>query len=157
GWKEFSFSSNFIYTGTQNLVLITEYVNTGNTVNTTWLYEYTNPCIDTSNNNTTKYTNNTTGTPGGSLGSSNYRRPMIGFDFTVDCPAPSDILIDAITTTGATITWTAGDAETNWDYAVQSQGAGIPTTFESTTSTTLVLTDLSPSTGYEFYVRANCG
>ncbi|MFA5556310.1 MAG: fibronectin type III domain-containing protein, partial [Flavobacteriaceae bacterium] len=157
GWKELSFSSNYTYSGTNNLVLITEYVNGGNTVNTTWWYEYTNSCIDTSNNDTTKYVNNTTGVPGESLSSSNYRRPIIGFDFTVDCPAPTDVLLSDITTTGITINWTAGGTETDWDYAFQPIGSGVPTSFSQTTSATLTVSDLSPSTGYEFYVRADCG
>src|SRR5690606_34354487 len=87
----------------------------------------------------------------------NYRRPMIGFDFMVDCSAPTNIEISDITTLGATFTWTAGDAETNWDYAIQSQGSGLPSTYLSTSNNTLTVNDLSPSSGYEFYVRANCG
>lgn len=156
GWKEFAFSTPYTYSGTQNLVLITEYVNTGNTVNTTWLYEYTSPCINTSNNNTTKYTNNTTGTPGDPLGSSNYRRPIIGFDFTVDCPWVTNLTLSNVTSTGATFSWTPGGTETNWDYAVQPPGTGIPTTYQTTSSNPLNLT-LTPQTHYEFYVRANCG
>jgi len=113
GWKKFAFSNNFIYSGTQNLMLITEYYNTGNTVNTTWLYEYTSPCIDTGNSNTTKYVNNTTGTPGSSLTDSNYRRPMIGFDHVVDCPWPTDVMISNITSTSATVSWTPGGIETS--------------------------------------------
>src|SRR5690606_34052347 len=108
-------------------------------------------------NNTTKYINTTNGILGASLSSQNYRRPQIAFDIMVDCPAPTDIVLSDITTTGVTIEWTAGGTETVWDYAIQLQGSGIPTTANQTTSTTLTVNDLSPSTGYEFFVRANCG
>ncbi|MFA7650653.1 MAG: GEVED domain-containing protein, partial [Flavobacteriaceae bacterium] len=158
GWKQFTFNEdNFTYSGTNNLILLMEYVNTGNTTNVQWQYEYISPCVDTSNSMTTKYVNTTDGTPGASLSSQNYRRPQIAFDFTVDCPAPTNIIISDITTTGITIDWTAGETETTWDYVIQSQGSGIPTVFSQATSTTLTVSDLSPSTGYEFYIRANCG
>src|SRR5690606_8931842 len=158
GWKQFAFNeSNFIYSGTNNLILLMEYVNGGNTTNVQWQYEYISPCVDTSNNNTTKYINTTNGILGASLSSQNYRRPQIAFDIMVDCPAPTDIVLSDITTTGVTIEWTAGGTETVWDYAIQLQGSGIPTTANQTTSTTLTVNDLSPSTGYEFFVRANCG
>lgn len=83
GWKEFNFSSNFAYSGTQNLAVFLEYTNPTASAAIAWSYEYTAPCIVTTNNNTTKYTNNTTGTLPASLSTSNYRRPYIGFDFAL--------------------------------------------------------------------------
>ncbi|WP_157976955.1 Ig-like domain-containing protein [Taibaiella helva] len=82
GWKNFPLSTPFPYAGgTQNLAVFVEYQNTtaSNTIN--WSYEYTSPCVNTSNSNTTKYTYNTSGTLPATLGSSNYRRPYIGFDY----------------------------------------------------------------------------
>src|SRR5690554_4656071 len=158
GWKQFTFNEdNFTYSGTNNLILLMEYVNTGNTTNVQWQYEYISPCVDTSNSMTTKYVNTTDGTQGASLSSQNYRRPQIAFDFTVDCPAPTNIIISDITTTGITIDWTAGGTETTWDYVIQSQGSGIPTVFSQATSTTLIVSDLDSETSYEFYVRQDCG
>lgn len=62
GWKSFPLTGTFTYSGTQNLAVFTEYQNTTASSAITWSYEYTAPCISTTNNNTTKYTNNTTGT-----------------------------------------------------------------------------------------------
>ena len=158
GWKNFSFSTNFVYSGTQNLAVFLEYVNeTALTTAITWEYEYSSPCVYTSNSNTTKYSNNTTGTPGDLLGSSNYRRPFIGFDFVVSCPAPTALSVDNITTTTADISWMIGDSEVEWDYSVQLAGTGMPSTFDNTVSNSFTEGTLSPDTDYEIYVRAVCG
>ncbi|WP_118973508.1 Ig-like domain-containing protein [Taibaiella koreensis] len=82
GWKNFPLTTPFPYTGgTQNLAVFVEYQNTtaSNTIN--WSYEFTSPCVNTSNNNTTKYVTNTSATLPATLGSSTYRRPYIGFDY----------------------------------------------------------------------------
>ena len=158
GWKQFPFSTNFTYSGTDNLVVLMEYVNTGNSTNVQWEYEYNNPCINTTNSTTTKYVNTTTGTLGTSLTSQNYRRPHIAFDYTVACNAPTNILMTGINTTGVTYDWTAGGTETNWDYAVQPQGTGIPAVFTSVTASDVTVNTLTPNTNYEFYEigRASC-
>ncbi|WP_332453439.1 fibronectin type III domain-containing protein [Chryseobacterium aquaticum] len=156
GWKEFSFSSNFSYSGTSNLMLLMEYVNTGNTTSTTWQYEYTAPCVVTTNSYTTRYINTTTGTLGTSLTSNDYRRPVIGFNYVVTCPSTTVPVVSGITTNSATANWNAGGTETSWDYAVGLSNAGIPTTW-TTTSTPTATLSLNPQTEYIFYVRANCG
>ncbi|WP_143883191.1 fibronectin type III domain-containing protein [Chryseobacterium binzhouense] len=156
GYKPLQFSNSFMYSGTSNLMLLMEYVNTGNSTSVTWQYEYSTGCVDTGNDNTTKYINTTNGTLGASLSSSNYRRPVIGFDYTVTCPATSVPTISNITTNSATGTWVAGGSESNWDYAVLPSSAGLPTTWTNTTATTVNLS-LNPQTEYIFYVRANCG
>ncbi|WP_144281444.1 fibronectin type III domain-containing protein [Chryseobacterium echinoideorum] len=156
GYKSLQFSSTFMYSGTSNLMLLMEYVNTGNNTSVTWQYEYSTGCVDTGNDNTTKYINTTNGTLGSSLSSSNYRRPVIGFDYTVTCPATSVPTVSNIATNGATATWVAGGSESSWDYAVLPSSAGLPTTWTNTTATTVNLS-LNPQTEYIFYVRANCG
>ena len=158
GWKQLVFSTNFPFTSSaNNLMVLFEYVNTGNTVNTTWEYEYTSPCVNTSNNNTGKYVTTTTGTLGTSLASSNYRRPRIAFDYLVSCPWPSGLDATNITSNSATVSWVAGGTETSWDYAVQPAGSGAPTSFSTTSSLTNNVSSLTPGTIYELYVRAKCG
>jgi hypothetical protein len=83
GWKSFPFLTNFLYSGSQNLAVFTEYTNATASASISWNYEYGTTCISTTNNNTSKYSNNTTGTLPATLASSNYRRPVIGFDYTV--------------------------------------------------------------------------
>jgi len=89
GWKSFPFSTTFTYSGTQNLAVFTEYLNTTASTALSWSYEYTSSCVNTSNSNTTKYSNVTTGVLPTSLSSTNYRRPYIGFDYTISgCTQP---------------------------------------------------------------------
>jgi hypothetical protein len=85
GWKLFPFTSNFFYSGGQNLAVFMEYSNPTASTTINWSYDYTSPCVNTSNNNTTKYSNVTTGVLPATLSSTNYRRPYIGFD---TIPAP---------------------------------------------------------------------
>src|SRR5690606_11575094 len=155
GWKEFPFTGTFAYSGNQNLALFVEYTNLVASNAITWSYEYNSTCTVAAANGT-KYSNNTSGTLPTSLGTSNLRRPYIGFDMVVTCPAPATVDVSGVTQTGATMTWTAGGTETSWDYAIQPAGTGLPATWTSTTTTTVSPT-LTSGTQYEFYVRANCG
>jgi hypothetical protein len=86
GWKAFPFSTNFNYSGTQNLAVFMEYSNATASTAIQWSYEFTSPCANTSNSNTTKYGNVTTATLPATLSSTNYRRPYIGFD--MPCTSP---------------------------------------------------------------------
>ncbi|MFT6148204.1 MAG: hypothetical protein ACJAUH_000885, partial [Saprospiraceae bacterium] len=74
------------------------------------------------------------------------------------CPAPTALLASNITTTGATLGWTAGGTETNWniEYGATgfTQGSG---TTVAVTANTYALSTLSVNTAYSYYVRAVCG
>jgi|GEM_PF-834320 len=81
--------------------------------------------------------------------------------YYVDCPAPTNLVADNITTNSADLTWTAGDTETEWEVLWG------PTGFDPATEGTLVndndgtlgvsLSGLSENTPYDFYVTAVCG
>lgn len=156
GWKEFAFSTNFEYSGTKNLAVLMEYTNSQASSTVSWSYEFDGPCISSSNSNTSKYSNNTTGVLPTSLGTSNYRRPVIGFDFTVSCNAPTNFEFADLTATSVSLSWTAGGEETSWEYAVVPTAAGVPTagTVIATNTVDIVL---DPTTAYTAYVRALCG
>jgi GEVED domain/Putative metal-binding motif/Secretion system C-terminal sorting domain len=72
------------------------------------------------------------------------------------CPTPSALTATIPTSSGATLGWTIGCAETAWEVAVQSVGAGVPTSGVPATSTSFPATGLASGTSYEFYVRAEC-
>ena len=81
------------------------------------------------------------------------------------CPKPNTLIASAVTTTGATLGWTKGCAETEWDVHVQLTGSGVPAGIPSnpgvvTTSTpghgTLVVSGLTAGFSYEYYVRSVC-
>ncbi|WP_339889029.1 fibronectin type III domain-containing protein [uncultured Flavobacterium sp.] len=164
GWKSFPFATNFIYNGTQNLAVFFEYSNTTTSSSISWNYEYTSPCADTSNNNTTKYNNNTTGTLSASLASSNYRRPLIGFDFVVSCNAPNSLITSNLGTTSVDVAWTenAIQPQNGYEYYYSTSNtaplpATVPTGTTATGITTASLTSLMPATTYYMWVRGNCG
>lgn len=80
----------------------------------------------------------------------------------LSCPLPLNAQLSAVTTTGASFTWTQGGSETAWQVLVLGENEDAPT---SSTSGTPVLTTaawtttvpLAVGTGYKFYVRSDCG
>ena len=90
-------------------------------------------------------------------------------DFTIEeapsCLEPTNVLASDETTTSATISWTAGGSETEWDIYFTTNSSDVPTA--STTPTFSGLTTnsfntvtnnytLTPATIYYVYVRAVC-
>jgi hypothetical protein len=162
GWKLFPLSTNFTYSGTQNLAVFFEYTNATASSAMSWFYEYIAPCVDTGNNNTTKYSNNTTGVLPTSLASSNFRRPFIGFDFVVSCNAPLSVSTSAITTNSADVSWVAPTIlpSNGYEYYLStSNTAPLPATLATgvvSTGTSLALTSLTTNTNYYLWVRSVC-
>lgn len=164
GWKSFPLSTNFLYSGTQNLAVFMEYSNATASSNITWNYEYTAPCSITTNSNTTKYNNNTTGTLSASLASTNFRRPLIAFDFVVSCNAPNTLTATNVTTSGVNLGWTenAIQPQNGYEY-YNSTSNTTPSPTQTPTGTTATgvvtasLSGLTPATTYYYWVRGNCG
>ena len=75
------------------------------------------------------------------------------------CLAPTGITVSAISANGATLSWTAGNTETDYEYVVQAAGTGEPTASGTavTGATTVDISSLDPQTDYEVYVRSDCG
>lgn len=109
------------------------------------------------------------GNNGSSLGSCTYNAqsflPKTTFTYTpsggVSCAKPKNFNATGITAYEATLTWTAGDEESNWDVFVTTDSEVVPD--DNTTPTYQVttcskeLTGLTAQTTYYAYVRANCG
>jgi gliding motility-associated-like protein len=72
------------------------------------------------------------------------------------CPDPLLPTVSNITTTTAQLAWTIGDAETQWEVAVQPLGAGVPTVDGILVNSNPYTATINPSTAYEYYVRAYC-
>ncbi|QTY27994.1 fibronectin type III domain-containing protein [Flavobacterium sp. CS20] len=80
--------------------------------------------------------------------------------FFNECPAPSGLTAENITSSTADLTWTAGNSETEWEVLWGLEG------FDPTNEGTVVndndgtlgisLQSLSPNTSYDFYVTAVC-
>ena len=76
------------------------------------------------------------------------------------CLEPTALSGTALSTTSASVTWTPGNVPAAGSYEIRyglpGFTAGMGTQVNST-STSATITGLTPSTTYEFYVRANCG
>ncbi len=78
--------------------------------------------------------------------------------FTPACPAPTALGATAITSTGATLTFTPGTG-TNFSVVYGPTGFNPATggTTVTTTTGSVAVTGLAPSTDYQFYVTRDCG
>jgi hypothetical protein len=82
--------------------------------------------------------------------------------FTVSCAPepscyePSDLVVSSITDTTASLSWTAGGTETQWEYQIVESGATPAETGTTTTEGSVAFTDLTGNTSYDVYLRANC-
>ena len=75
-----------------------------------------------------------------------------------ECPRPSDVTATATTTTSVTLSWTNGGDETSWEIEYGPQGFTPGTgNAESAATNPYTVNNLTPSTVYDFYVRASCG
>lgn len=116
GYKQFLHSTNFVYTAGSNLAIYMEYTQTtGQSSTIAWDYEYGSGCINTANDNTTKYVN-TTSAFGATLTNSNYRRPIIGFDATVP-PATTPPLCTTVSTPANAATGISVTPTISWGTA----------------------------------------
>ena len=85
-------------------------------------------------------------------------------DVVVDMLSCFDIMnpiVSNVTSTSATVAWTAGGNETAWDLYLSSSAADVPdatsTPMYSITTTSYTFSGLTDNTAYKAYVRANCG
>ncbi len=94
------------------------------------------------------------------LPSTNSMYPYID-DITVDyipsCYHVMDMTLLDVTPTTATIGWTAGGSETEWEYVYGPVGQIDTTVISAVYEDSVMLSDLTPNTAYEILVRANCG
>ena len=83
------------------------------------------------------------------------------FEESGSCLEPSGLAISNETTTGATLSWTAGSDETAWDIYVTDDMTDVPDetttpTYAIVSTNTYGLTNLTSCTIYYAYVRSKC-
>jgi large repetitive protein len=92
---------------------------------------------------------------GGANGNSKWTGP-VPFVMLPLCLPPDNLLVECISSTGASFTWEAGGTETSWEYALLPATAPFPTEGTVTTTPSFIATGLTVNTEYRFYVRAIC-
>ena len=75
----------------------------------------------------------------------------------LSCPAPTELTISNLTTTGADVSWTANGDEESWVVEYKEVGATSWTSIPVTVTPFCALTGLSVGTSYQLRVQANCG
>ncbi|MGG7036987.1 MAG: choice-of-anchor J domain-containing protein, partial [Flavobacterium sp.] len=90
-------------------------------------------------------------------------------DFIVEdipaCPAPSNVVVQSMEDETATITWDVNGSEGQWEISVQPYGTPVPQgdadpeylNFKPTVHPPFQITGLTPSSKYQYYIRALCG
>ena len=73
-----------------------------------------------------------------------------------ECLPPSDITINSVSTTGAVVSWTGGDA-TAWEYELVLAGEATTGVGVATTNNPLTITGCYSNTAYDLYIRTDCG
>lgn len=75
------------------------------------------------------------------------------------CRRPLNLVNTSVNTSSVTVSWTPGANENTWDVAVGERGFNpdVAGTIHHTGTNSLVIENLTASTMYDVYVRANCG
>jgi len=152
------FDTNFIWNGTDNVLV--EVCSDGQNPFTA---PYGQVRVTNIANGSRRYRVDGGSSCGVNTNTVNPNKPNIQFNYIDGTPPAcqniSGLSVDNFTATSATISWTAGGTETEWEIAVQPDGTGVPIGAGSATTNNINYTDntLSANTSYEVYVRANCG
>ena len=75
--------------------------------------------------------------------------------FVASCPAPSDIAVSDIDMSNATVTWTPGGDESNWNVEYK-EASGTTWTVVPVTTNTYTISNLNAATIYDVRVQAEC-
>lgn len=97
-----------------------------------------------------------------------YRSQLLFIDnFIIEdipaCPSVTNVSSSNIIDTAATIDWDPAGSETSWQVSVQPFGTAapvgdtLPAYLHTATAHPYTITGLTPSTRYEYYIRAICG
>ena len=160
-WTTITLTNPFEYDGSSNLAVIVD-DNTGTYESSTAyrVFDATDQAIRVYSDGT----NYDPFSPSSYSGTVMSVKNQIQLEITplnVSCPRPSNPTVSNITAYEATLTWSPGDAESEWEIYYTTSATDIPDSntvgMETSYDTTFTLTTLTPNTYYYTYVRANCG
>ena len=73
-----------------------------------------------------------------------------------DCLEPSNLTVNAVTSSTATLQWTAGGVETSWQVQYKLSDDEWSETYQTANHNSFTLEGLTPGTNYQVSVRAAC-
>ena len=161
GWTTIPLTNTFEYDGSSNLAVIVD-DNTGSWESSTYyrVFDATDQAIRVYSDGTNYDPYSPTGYSGTVMSVKN----QIQLEITptsVTCQRPTNPSVSNITAYEATLTWSPGDAESEWEIYYTTSSTDIPDSntvaMETSYDTTSTLTNLTPNTYYYAYIRANCG
>ena len=152
-WITIPLTTSFAYNGTSNLEVIVETNATGggNEGSTAKQFRYTTVSggMQTWDQDTSPPTGS------GSVSSSRPNIQLTGLT-PLPCVAPSSLSVGSITTTSASVSFTAGNGNTSYTVTYTPQGGSATTITPAPTASPVALTGLTPSTQYTVSVTGNC-
>lgn len=157
GWVTITFDTPFVYNGSDHLIVAVDENMSGSD---NFADDFYNSPVSQPRTITYRSfsTNPDPAAPlNANAGTDSYVPNIILGGIMQTCPIPSDGFAISSTTTTASLDWTIGGSETQWDIEVVEAGfapTGTPT--DSGISKPYSATLLTVNTGYEFYVRADC-
>ena len=160
GWQSFQLDDPFSYDGQDNLVIVVAKEQSSYSSSQTWNYtSSTNASIYRQDDSETSYAQHP-GTTAGTMVSYYPNVKLTMFPTPVTCPKPTNFAVENVASNEVTLSWSPRGSESSWDLYITDQ-SNMPD--EYTTPTTSVTDtfhteyNLTPSTHYHAYVRANCG
>ncbi|MBP5541521.1 MAG: fibronectin type III domain-containing protein, partial [Bacteroidales bacterium] len=157
GWTSFTFTNNFQYDGTSNLLIVV-HDNSGSYMGSSYVFNHhsTSGVMGRYiNNDSSPY--DLSSVSGGT--SVSYRTNMKLHTFGclqyATCGAPT-VFLDSATATDVYISWLPGNDETSWEVSYRI-GNGTWVSDGTETNTSHTFTNLTPATNYEFRVSTDCG
>lgn len=154
GWQTFTFDVPYFYSGNGNLVVCV--TKTAASYNSSVQYRYTsvtNTCLY-KQNDSSPY-NELSNTAAGTRSANRANAKFVTCPVQVTCPSPVVSPNLTVTTHTATVQWTPGGSETQWEVSYTLNGN---TTTLTTTQTSLTINNLDAATQYSipFSITALC-
>lgn len=157
--ETYPLTTPFNYDGTGNLVIV--FAKRGNEWSSAVQYQYTNMGSDNYYSLYRRADNDTTYGmhPGTEAGTLSHFRPNVQLAFGNDiCLFPTQLHATNITSFSCQLHWTGNEDVVGYVYQVKTEAEEwADVTSHALTDSTVLLTNLTPATTYQFQVKCDCG